>query len=208
MSSVSGGDIAPRAQSLLSGSSRFGPNLTSEDLVDSFLPHQYSYKVISCEIVDTSSLPFEDINFDLEIRVNVTSVPEVKSFLKCLNESSGCTFNVLHGRADKEQSGTKSRSLLRGFRKCCFNVHTTPSSKPQEKGKNTDCGAGVNFRLETPTLKDPQIKSLKSEFPLWLNIHFNHNHSCSRAEYFKFLSVTADTKLFYEEKFKEGKEYP
>ena len=208
MSSASHGDIARGTHSLLHGSARHASNLTSEDLLESIFPPQYSYKVISCDIVDTSSLPFEDINFDLELRVNVSSIPEVKTFLKRLNESSACTFNILHGRADKEQSGPKSRSLLRGFRKCCFNVHNTNSSKPQEKGKNTDCGASINFRLETPISKDPVIKSVKAEYPLWLNVHFNHNHSCNRAEYFKFLSVTEDTKKFFEEKCTEGNSYP
>ena len=204
MCSVSDGDFASKAQSLIYGLSRFGSNLSSDDIVDSFFPPGYSYKVISCDIVELSSLPIEEINFDIKIRVNITTVEDVKNFLKSLNESSGCTFNMLTGRADREQSGPKSRSRLRGYRKCCFNVHSKPSAEPQEKGKNTGCEACINFRLETPSSKDPETKTMKAEYPLWLEMHFNHNHSCNRADFFKFLSVTDDTRRFFEEKFHEG----
>ena len=59
------------------------------DLVDSFLPGQNSYKIICYEVIETASLPFGDVNFDLQVRVNVRSEEEVKLFLSQLNDISG-----------------------------------------------------------------------------------------------------------------------
>ena len=77
-----------------------GTQIGSDDLVDSLLPQVYEYKVISCDIVETSSFLVGGMNFDLEVRVNLGTVEDVKTFLTKLNDSSGCTFNVDTGRND------------------------------------------------------------------------------------------------------------
>ena len=74
--------------SSMCGIPRNCPEFTSED----FFPSKYSYKVIKCDIVETSSLDFEDLNFDIKLRVNVSSVEETKVFLRKLNKSFGCTL--------------------------------------------------------------------------------------------------------------------
>ena len=151
--------------------------VTEGDIIDAFLPSDYRHKVISCEIIENDSLPFSEVNFDLEIRVNVKTREEVYQYLEKLNQSSSCTFNIKSGVPDKKPNGPKSRSALRGFRKCCLNVKSSPDSKPQEKGKNTSCDACINFRLETDRAENHNSKAEKEEYPLWLKIHFNHNHS-------------------------------
>ena len=177
---------------------------TGIDIIESFLPDQYRYKLLSCEVVEKGSLQFSDINFDLEVRVNISSEEEVYEFLKKLNISSSCTFNVKSGYPDKKPKGEKSRSLLRGFRKCCLNVKTSEGSKAQQEGKDTNCQGSLNFRLETPIAKKEKDKNEKQSFPLWLSIHFNHNHTISRAEYFRFLSVNKETETFFDDMFFKG----
>ena len=107
-----------------------GGRLTQEDIVETFLPGSYQYQIISCKIVETSSPAVNSVNFDLEIRANVHSIEAVKKFLSCLNSSSSCTFNILSGRQDKKSSGEgkRTQALLRGFRKCCLNLHSTEDS--------------------------------------------------------------------------------
>ena len=177
------------------------------DLLDSFLPQGFQYKVISSEFVGASSSTFDQVNFNLIFRVDVSSIESVKHFLRELNKSSGCTFNIKHGRQDKKPSGEKARCSFSGFRKCCLNVFSKleDPSHAQEAGKNTDCPAFLTFRLETP-LGNGAMKKEKEEFPLWLHLHFNHNHSLHRADYFKFLSVNKDTKAFYNDMFSQGKD--
>ena len=41
-------------------------------------------------------------------------------------------------------------------------------------------------------------------FPLWIKVHFHHNHSLSRADYFKFLAVSPDTRDMFTVMFKDG----
>ena len=132
--------------------------------------------MINHELIETSSLPLCEVNFDIELRVDVSSEDGVKTFLSELNESSGCTFNVKTGRPDKRPIGEKSRSTFRGYRKCCMNV-AAKGSTPHQEGKNTDCPASFDFRLETPSSEKEEKRKEKEEFPLWLSVHFNHNHS-------------------------------
>ena len=184
------------------------PDICGQDLIDSYFPSKYSYELLSFEIVEKGSLPFNNLNFDLELRVNVSSESEVYNFLKEFNISSSCTFNVLSGRPDKKADGPKARSLLRGFRKCCMFVKTSKDQKPQQEGKNTSCNASLNFRLEMPNTRRGKDKETKKEkkkdYPLWMKMHFNHNHTLNRAEYFRFLSVSAETEAFFEGIFRKG----
>ena len=76
------------------------------------------------------------MKFDLEIRSGVKTQAEVKLILYSLNKSSGCTFNVQSGKADKRQSGGTTLSQLRGFRKCCFNVDKIGDRPDRQVGKN------------------------------------------------------------------------
>ena len=64
------------------------------DVLESFFPDGYEYQVIFCDMVETSSLPFADVNFDMELRANVDSIEKVKEFLRKFNDSSSSTFII------------------------------------------------------------------------------------------------------------------
>ena len=152
--------------------------------------NEYTEKTISC---------------DLEFRVNVNSEKEVKTFLSDLNSSTCCSFIIQSGRQDRRPKGDKARSSLRGYRKCCLNVSHSEGKESRQPGKITDCQASINFRLENPVGEFKMIKDERSEFPLWVKITYHHNHHINRAEYFKYLDVSLDTKNTYSsEMFTQG----
>ena len=64
----------------------------------------------------------KNLNFELEIRVNVKTEYDVKEFLAALNQSTGCSFNIKRGKPDLRQSGRKTLSQVRGYMKHCMNV--------------------------------------------------------------------------------------
>ena len=157
-------------------------------------------------MIESSFFTPGDDNFNLEVRVNVKTIEEVKTFLGQFNHSSCCTFNVKQGRTDKKTTGGRARSLFSGNQKCCLHVvlNLKDSSRYQEPGKNTNCPAFLHFCLETAMALTKAQQIDKEEFPLWIEIHINHNHSIHRADYFKFLSVSDTTKSFYNDIFKQG----
>ena len=61
--------------------------MDDSDIIESFLPLKYKYKILSCEKVETASLPFDDVYFDLKVRVNVNSVEGLRGFLSDLSLS-------------------------------------------------------------------------------------------------------------------------
>ena len=157
--------------------------------------------MLKCNVTEYKE---KDIKCDMEIRVNVTNEANVKLFLSDFNTSSGCTFNCQSGRQDKRPNGNNARSQYRGFRKCCLNVTHCEGKENRQPGKNTECKASINFRLENPIAKSKLVMEDRTKFPLWFKVDFNHNHSTSRAEYFKFLDVSKDTKLAYNDMFVKG----
>ena len=174
----------------------------SSDMVGDFLPSDYEYNILSCQVQNASEKALE---LDLHVRVDVKTEAEVKLFLSALNTSSGCSFNLRGGRPDKRQeAGGRGLSQVRGFRKCCFNVDKSKAGQDKQPGKNTDCEAAINFRLENPIGKDKYERENRLKFPLWVKIHFHHNHSTQRAEFFKFLNVSDETKEDYLGMFEQG----
>ena len=147
-------------------------------LLTDFFPSDYQYKVVS-HLVEENSV--HNIKFDIELRVNVDNREGVTKFLSELNRSSQCTFNIKHGRQDKTQSEDSARSSYRGFRKCCLNVSHRSDKENQQPGKNIWCGATINFRIENPKAKCKSAREDKERFPLWMKLHFHHNHSLTRA---------------------------
>ena len=74
--------------------------MEDSDILENFLPVGYKYKIISKNEIE--SVYSCEVNFNLVVRVNVSSIDEVQVFLKNLDISSSCTFNVKQGRPDKE----------------------------------------------------------------------------------------------------------
>ena len=145
-----------------------------EDLVKNLLPDNYKYKVLSHNVTEYSE---KTISCDIEFRVNVTSEETVKTFLSDLNISTGCSYNIQSGRQDKRPTGDNARTQIRGYRKCCLNVSHCEGKENRQPGKNTDCKASINFRLENPVAKLNVLKKERSEFPLWVKVAHHHNHS-------------------------------
>ena len=85
-----------------------------------------------------------------------------------------------------------------------MNVACSAKRKELQPGKNTNCGARINFRLETPVAKNTEQRIDKENFPLWLKIDFSHNHSLQRAEFLKYRSVNEDTKAAFSAMYQEG----
>ena len=173
-------------------------------MLQALLPDKYEYKIVNHKMNHND---IQDINFCLEIRVNVRDQNDVKLFLSHLSESTGCTFNVQSGRPDRSSDSPTARSKYSGFRKCCMNVAGNAGSTEKENrqpGKNTNCGAKINFRLDNPIAKFEDQRKDKENFPLWLKIDFQHNHSISRAEFLKYRSVSEDTKAAFTDMFQQG----
>jgi hypothetical protein len=76
--------------------------------------------------------------------------------------------------------------------------------KELQPGKNTNCGAKLNFRLENPVAKNAKQRQDKENFPLWIKLDFDHNHSLNRAEFLKYHSVSDDTKSAFSDMFQQG----
>ena len=165
------------------------------------LPDNYNYKILGSNVGESES---GDLKFNIEVRVNAATETEVKTFLSDFNTSAGCTFNSKSGRTDKRGKGEHPRSVFSGYRKCCMNVAHCEDRGNQQPGKNTNCPAFINFRLENPIAKSKSDKEDKIKFPLWIKISYHHNHSLSRSEYFRFLSVSQETKDIYTEMFNHG----
>ena len=89
-----------------------------ECLAEELLPPTYRYKLIAFNVKEYG----ENIKCDIETRVDVETVSEVKTFLSELNTSTGCTFNVKTGRPDRQGQGLKPRIQYGGYRKCCMQV--------------------------------------------------------------------------------------
>ena len=140
----------------------------AEGLLKDFFPPEYESMVVSHVIGDNL---VQDVNFDMEVRVNVDSKEWVINFLAQLNQSTQCTCNIQNGRQDKAQSGHNARSSYRGFWKCCLNVSHNPDKENLQPGKNTQCQATINFRLENPKAKGNSVREDKERFPLWMNLH-------------------------------------
>ena len=157
------------------------------DLINEIFPQDYIYKVIKCDKLDINP---GGLKFEIELRVNICDKESVNRFLHQFYESAGCTFNMKTGRQDRSSDSESARSQLRGFRKCGMNVCEKEGKENKQPGKNTNCSACLNFRLENSKAKLASARSDKQEFPLWLKINFAHNHSLERADFLKFnLSV-------------------
>ena len=174
----------------------------SDDLfLQELLPENYDYKVIAFNVKEQTE---ENVKCDIEARVDIKTVEGVKIFLTDLNTSTGCNFNMKTGRPDRQGKGINPRMLYRGFRKCCMNVAHDMDKENRHPGKDTNCGADLKFRLETSIAKQNSLKQDRESFPLWIKVHFHHNHSLKRAEYLRHMSVSQATKNIYSEMFRDG----
>ena len=133
------------------------------DLINEMFPEDYHYKVIKCDKLMINSA---GVKFEVELRVNISDIAGIHTFLHKFYETSGCTFNIQVGRQDKKSESDSARSKVRGFRKCSMNVCEKQGKENKQPGKNTGCKASINFRVENPTAKHEKDRNDKQEFPL------------------------------------------
>ena len=79
----------------------------SNDLLRDLFPPNQDYKVKHLKQKDQSKRNF---NLEIEFRVNVKTECEVNEFVAILNQSTGCTFNIMRGKPDRRQSGGRTLS--------------------------------------------------------------------------------------------------
>ena len=73
-------------------------------------------------------------------------------------------------------------------------MYESEGKENRQPGKNTECRPSINFRFENPMAKCNSVLNKKRKYPLWFKVEFSHNQSINRAEYFKYLDVSRDTK--------------
>ena len=98
---------------------------------------------------------------------------------------------------------------MSGYRKCYHNIRkrTKSGSKAdtdtladdKTAGKQTNCPAGINFKLKKTD--DHNHQENCSLFPLELTISYLHNHSIESANAVKYHEVTQETREKFEELF-------
>ena len=117
----------------------------AKGLALSILPDRYAYEFENIKVVSEM-----DENGELQIevigRTDVGTIEELKTFLNDFYDSSGASFNVKSGRADRKGKEAK----LWGYRKCMMQVYQKKNSEPKTKGLHQDCKADLNFKLENP----------------------------------------------------------
>ena len=78
----------------------------------------------------------EDIQYLLEVRVNVRDQASVKAFRSEFNESSNCTFNMQSGKPDRMSEAEAQRCKYSEYIKCCMKV-VCSDKKELQLGKIT-----------------------------------------------------------------------
>ena len=177
-----------------------------EGIAKSLLPEGHDYKFEKIDVISELDENGE-IQVDIVGRVNVQTVEEVKTFLGEFYSSSGSSFNIKSGRADRKR---RKDVEIHGYRKCIMQVHQTNPKRPKCEGLHQDCPAEINFRLEKPKTVLPRDsaelidrKNLALKFPMWFNIKYRHNHEINRQDHKRFRTVGQETKESFVALFEE-----
>ena len=102
-----------------------------ESVANSLLPDNYSYYFERIDLVSEMDENGE-VKIDIIGRTDVRDVSRLTTFLSDFYSSSGSTFNVKSGRADR--SGGDCH--IRGYRKCMMQVCQTNVHNPKGKAFN------------------------------------------------------------------------
>ena len=115
----------------------------NQGLALSILPenHRYEFQKIKVfsELDENGEMQIEIVG-----RADVQTVEHTKLFLDELYESTGATFNICSGRADRYGKD----ALVWGYRKCIMQVKQKRMTTPKRKGLHQDCKAELHFKLE------------------------------------------------------------
>ena len=126
----------------------FNKNPEKRVILESILPSGYRYRVTSFKIIE-ESLILNENKFEAVVDVNVCEEEEIWPFLVNFENDTMTNYNVLHG-----DTKTAKKTKVSGYRKCHHNIRKRPKSgdttPPPSKtaGKQTNCPAGINFKLK------------------------------------------------------------
>ena len=120
----------------------------SESMAKMLLPEDQNYSFESVKLISELDENGE-VKIDIVGRTDIQDVNGVKTFLSNFYTSSGSTFNIKSGRADR--SGEHCHT--RGYRKCMMQVCQKNVENPKRKGLHQDCNAEINFRLDKPKVR-------------------------------------------------------
>ena len=112
-------------------------NVYCEGLAKTLLPEGYEYHFDKLDVVSDMDENGE-VKMDIIGRAKILETKDVKTFLEEFYASSGSSFNVKSGRADRR--GAKDVEVY-GYRKCIMQVHQTNQNRPRRKGLHQDCPA-------------------------------------------------------------------
>ena len=136
-------------------------------ILESLLPHKYKYKVLQCDIDDSSKTDiFCEWKFAAKVRINVCTKEQLQEFLKTFQDSTLTEYNSRHS-----DNFTTTKFEVTGYRKCHHNVRQQRQGE-QRKGQHTECPAKVKFQLEKH-----QHSENCSKMPLEFTITYQHNHA-------------------------------
>ena len=125
---------------------KFSEDELKENLAIGLLPDDREYHFEKVDLISSID-EFGEVKMEIVGRTDVFDKDCVKNFLADFYSTSGSTFNLKSGRADR--SGGEY-CHLRGYRKCMMKVMQTNKNNPRRKGLHQDCGAELNFRLDKP----------------------------------------------------------
>ena len=137
----------------------------SETIAKNLLPENKNYHFENISLISALDENGE-VKIDIVGRTDVSDVNGAKLFLENFYASSGSTFNVKSGRADR--SG--EHCSIRGYRKCMMQVCQKNVNKPRMKGRHQNCDAELNFRLDKPKVRGNPL--IYYEFFLSNGIYF------------------------------------
>ena len=132
-------------------------NHYNESVARSLLPEDKNYSFESIHLVSDMDENGE-VKIDVVGRTDVHDTNGVKTFLADFYTSSGSTFNIKSGRADR--SGEQCD--IRGYRKCMMQVHQKNVNNPKRKGLHQNCEAEISFRLDKPKVRNSDRPILNS----------------------------------------------
>ena len=167
------------------------------------LPEGREYKLEDWKLCDRPMVS-DDLQFEVEGRVNVRTKEETLLFLEEVYNSTGTSFNIQSGKPDRPG---------RGNRKCVMNVfHNKEKSKNLKRPElQRKCPATITYRLDQAKeilARDPPErvakKTLERDFPLFFSFKMIHNHQTNRHEHSRFGTVSEETKRRFIELFDEG----
>ena len=120
--------------------------------LEDVMPCKYKYKISSFKVVQESKIQSE-VKFEAVLNVNVCQEEGIQQFLAEFEKSSLTSYNQLHGDSRKSK-----KMVVSGYRKCYHNIRKRSKSgskaddidtlaDDKTAGKQTNCPAGINFKL-------------------------------------------------------------